>query len=120
MIIKTTPSALTKWIGSLVLGLALVFTMYGCGNNHSFSSSGWLKGDARARGRMSEDLVRSKILLGKTVEEAQQLLGTPEKTYPTALQYQIDLGYPFKDPSRYGLQVHFDQRRLVSEAKIVD
>jgi len=101
-----------------VMGLVLVATA--CGNNRPFDSAAWLKADARARGRMSENLVNSKILIGKTSEEAKQVLGQPDFTYPTALQYKIDLGWAFKDPNTYGLQVHFDDRRLVREVKIVD
>lgn len=100
--------------------ISLVFLATACGNNRPFESTAWLKGDARARGRMSESLVNSKILIGKTVEEAKQVLGVPEQTYPTALQYHIDLGWAFKDPKHYGLQVHFDEKRLVREVKIVD
>lgn len=103
-----------------VLVAALILAMTACGNNRPFDSTAWLKSDARARGRMSENLVNSKILIGKTIEEAKQVLGAPDKTYPTALQYRIDLGWAFKDPSRYGLQVHFDEKGLVREVKIVD
>jgi hypothetical protein len=104
--------------------LLLLFTamvlLAGCGNNRTFDSATWLKTDARTRGRMSEDLVKSKILIGQTVAEAQRLLGQPDKIYPTAMQYHIDLGYPFKDPKHYGLQVHFNSDQSVREVKIVD
>lgn len=72
------------------------------------------------RGRMSQDLVDSKTLLGKSVDEARTVLGQPDFTYPSALQYKIDLGWAFKDPEHYGLQVHLDEKRLVREVKIVD
>jgi hypothetical protein len=81
----------------------------------TFDSAAWLKADQRARGRMSEDLVRRKILIGQTVEEAQQLLGQPDKTYPTALSYKIDLGWLFKNPEHYGLLVYLDESRKVRE-----
>lgn len=115
MIVNPNPKGL-----ALSITLVLILVISACGNNHSFTSSAWLNGNARARGRMSQDLVDRRILIGKTVEEAKQALGSPDITYPTALQYKIDLGWLFKDPSTYGLQVHFDESRLVREVKIVD
>lgn len=85
-----------------------ISVLAGCGNNESFDSTAWLKGDMRARGRMCEDLVKSKTLIGQTANEAQRLLGQPDKDYGAALSYRIDLGWPFKDPKHYGLLVHLD------------
>ena len=110
--IRTTPR--------LLLLLTLMLLLSGCGNNRTFDSTAWLKADARTRGRMSEDLVKSKILVGQTVTEAQRLLGKPDLVYPTALQYHIDLGWPFKDRKHYGLQVHLNTDRSIREVKIVD
>lgn len=69
---------------------------------------------------MSEDLVKRRILIGQTADEAQRLLGRPDTTYPQALSYNIDMGLPFKDPSHNGLQVHLDEERKVREVRIVD
>ena len=69
---------------------------------------------------MCEDLVRRKILIGQTAEEAQRLLGQPDKVYLTALSYKIDLGWLFKNPEHYGLLVYLDESRKVCEVKIVD
>jgi hypothetical protein len=69
---------------------------------------------------MSEDLVKSKTLVGKTADEARRVLGQPDTNYPGVLSYKIDLGWPLKDPKHYGLQVHLDQNRNVREVKIVD
>ncbi len=104
----------------IIFVLATCCWLAACGNNHSFNSAAWLKGDARARGRMCEDLVKRKVLLGQSVEEAKRLLGPPDEDYGKALAYQIDLGWPFKDPKHYGLQVHLDENRSVREVKIVD
>jgi hypothetical protein len=120
MISKTNRPLITRTITSVSLVMALVSILTACGNNRQFDSTSWLKGDARARDRMSEDLVNRRILIGKTVDEAKQVLGTLDQTYPTALQYHIDLGWVFKNPIHYGLQVHFDEKRLVREVKIVD
>ena len=105
---------------TLLLVMALFFWLAGCGNNKAFDSAAWLKGDRRARGRMCDDLVKRKILIGQTADEAQRLLGQPDKVYPTALSYKIDLGWLFKDPEHYGLLVYLDENRMVREAKIVD
>lgn len=105
---------------ALLLLMTLVFMSAACGNNKSFDSAAWLQGDMRARGRMCEDLVNRKILIGQTVDVAQRLLGRPDKDYGSALSYNIDLGWPFKDSKHYGLQVHLDENRTVREVKIVD
>jgi hypothetical protein len=103
-----------------LLVLVSIFLTSACGNNRRFDSAIWLKSDARARGRMSQDLVDGKTLLGKSVDEAKAVLGQPDFTYPSALQYKIDLGWAFKESYRYGLQVHLDEKRFVREVKIVD
>jgi hypothetical protein len=103
-----------------IAGLVLVLLFAACGNNESFNSAAWLKGDMRARGRMCEDLVRRKILNGQTDAEAQRLLGPPDQAYARTLSYKIDLGWPLKDPKHYGLHVHLDDNRNVREVKIVD
>jgi hypothetical protein len=100
--------------------MILVSLLAACGNDKLFDSDAWLKGDIRARGRMSDDLVKRKILIGQTADEAQRLLGPPDDAYPTALSYKIDLGWLFKDPKHYGLLVYLDERRIVREARIVD
>lgn len=120
MIPKQNERGLKRLTAMTLFLLAVALLTSACGNNRHFNSTEWLKGDLRARGRMSEDLVKSRILLGKTIDEAKHVLGPPDIVYPTALQYKIDLGWAFKDPSHYGLQVHLDDQRLVREVKIVD
>jgi hypothetical protein len=104
---------------ALLVLVSIVLTT-ACGNNRQFDSAVWMKSDARARGRMSQDLVNRKVLLGKSVDEVKAVLGQPDFTYPSALQYKIDLGWAFKASYRYGLQVHLDEKRFVREVKIVD
>jgi|SRR6185503_5038889 hypothetical protein len=106
---------ITGWVVT-----ALVCLLAACGNNKSFDSAAWLKADLRARGRMCEDLVDRRILIGQTASEAKRLLGEPDNTFPSILTYKIDLGWPLKDPIHYGLQVHLDADRNVREVKIVD
>lgn len=117
---QSSKQVVTKTTTTILSGLALVFLWAACGNNKSFNSAAWLKGDMRERGGMCEDLVRSKILVGQTDREAQRLLGPPDQVYARALSYKIDLGWPLKDPKHYGLQVHLDENRNVREVKIVD
>src|SRR5262245_18366184 len=105
------PQAQKRFGALAILILATIVLTAACGNNHQFDSATWLKSDARGRGRMAQNLVDSKSLLGKTVEDARQVLGPPGITYPSALQYKINLGWVFKDPNTYGLQVHLDEKR---------
>jgi len=63
---------------------------------------------------------KRKILIGQTADEAQRLLGQPDKTYAGALSHKINLGWFLKDPKHYGLLVYLDERRIVREVKIVD
>lgn len=109
-----------KQNSKMILVLATCCWLAACGNNHAFDSAVWLTSDARARGRMCEDLVQRKILVGQSVEEAKRLLGLPDVDYGKVFAYQIDLGWPFKDPKHYGLQVHLDENLNVREVKIVD
>ena len=92
----------------------------GCGNNKPFSPTVWRNANARERGRMSQDLVDTKLLVGRTIEQAKEILGEPEKDWGSVIQYDIDLGWPLKDPKHYGLQVHLDENRTVREVRIVD
>lgn len=109
----------SKIFRALILSITL--SLAACGNNKSFSSTAWLKADLRERGRMSEHLVQSKILVGQTSDDALRVLGQPDTAYPTALIYRIDMGMPFKDdPKHTALQVHLDGNRTVREVKIVD
>lgn len=105
---------------TVLLVFATVF-LAACGNNKTFDSAAWLKSDLRERGRMSEHLVQSKILVGQNSDDALRVLGQPDTAYPTALIYRIDMGMPFKDdPKHTALQVHLDGNRTVREVKIVD
>jgi hypothetical protein len=104
---------------ALLLIVVLVSLLASCGNNESFESSAWLKGDMRARDRMCEDLVKSEILIGQTAHEAQRLLGEPDKDYDRALSYKIDLGWSLKDPKHYGLLVHLDGNAMCAKCRLL-
>jgi hypothetical protein len=109
----------SRLLKTLILTIAVTFAA--CDNCRTFSSTAWLKADMRERGRMCEDLIKSRVLIGQAADEALRVLGQPDTVYPTALIYRIDMGMPFKDdPKHTALQVHLDEKRTVREVKIVD
>ena len=112
-----TISPVVAWL--LILTLCFLSTA-SCGNNRSFDSAAWRQADQRTRGRMSENLMARKLLIGQPATEAQRLLGAPTKEYASLLVYDIDMGLPFKGPNPNGLQVHLDANRNVREVRIVD
>jgi len=75
MIPKQNERGLKRLTAMTLFLLAVALLTSACGNNRHFNSTEWLKGDLRARGRMSEDLIKSRILLGKTIDEAKHVLG---------------------------------------------
>ena len=103
-----------------LLVIAIVCLLAGCGNDRSFNSTAWQQGNLRVRGSMADDLVKRKVLVGRPVDDVQRLLGRPDKDYGSALEYKIDLGWPFKDPSHCAFIVHLDANRNVREAQITD
>ena len=70
---------MNKHVATFFITVVLAFSIAACGNNKRFDSALWLKADARERGRMAEDLVKQRILIGKTVDETKGLLGAPDK-----------------------------------------
>jgi hypothetical protein len=109
------------------IGLFLFFTIFiaasvftGFGNDAKFSSEAWLAADVRGRGRMAHDLIDGGSLLGKCPSEVRSTLGAPDRDWGKVYQYQINLGWPVKNPMSYGLQVRFDDDRTVRLVKIVD
>jgi hypothetical protein len=91
----------------------------GFGNDDAFDSAAWLNAGPRDRGRMAQSLVDGGTLVGQSAEVVLQTLGMPEKNWGRVVQYQIDLGWPLKKSTTYGLQVHFSDN-IVREVKIVD
>jgi len=109
------------------IGLAIFFTVFiaasvftGFGNDAAFTSDAWLAADSRMRGRMAHDLIDGGSLLARSPSEVRSALGAPDKDWGKVWQYQINLGWPVKKPTTYGLQVHFDHNRTVQLVKIVD
>jgi len=103
-----------------LLAIVFVCILAACGNDRSFDSAVWQQGDRRVRGSMAENLIKRKVLIGQSEDKVQRLLGRPEKNYASALVYNIAMGMPFKDPSRYAFVVHLDADRNVREVQITD
>lgn len=87
--------------------LALMIVAIGLGSStpvldmlvfdQAFSAEAWRKGDARTRGLMVRDLLRSGLLRGKTVAEIEELLGPGDVSGFDFLGdvpgYRVDIGY---------------------------
>ncbi len=58
----------------------------------AFDSGAWKSGVGGVRGRMANDLIGRKVLLGKTRAEVQQLLGAPDQEGPGSLGYFVYFG----------------------------
>jgi hypothetical protein len=113
--------------GTHITGGVLFVTIFvtmawfiGLGNDEQFDSGAWLRSNPRDRGRMAQHLVDNQLLVGRSVEEVRSSLGAPDVNWGKVHQYQIDLGWPFKKPTTYGLQIHYDAHRNVQLVKIVD
>ena len=78
--------------------IVIVLLLAGCGNNRTFDAAAWQTANARDRGRMSQSLVNSRVLVGKSAAETQRLLGQADSDFGSALAYKIHLGFPLKDP----------------------
>lgn len=102
------------------LAMTLVCLLAACGNDRPFDSAAWQQGDLRTRGSMAEDLIERKVLIGRPASDVERLLGSPDKSYASALVYKIDMGMPLKDPSRYAFIVYLDGSGNVRESQITD
>ena len=90
-----------------MLGVALAVAT-ACG--HPFDAGRWREGDALVRGRMADEIISSRILVGKTHSEVVNLLGQAEYDAPSQLSYTIDLRTKASDPAYLrDLIVRFDE-----------
>ena len=87
-----------------------------------FNSESWKKGDFKLRGKMSNDLVDSEILIRKTKDEVIELLGKFDGELSDMIFYKIDVGIIFGSGKwLYMLMIYFDEsNNLVSEVVIGD
>jgi hypothetical protein len=80
-----------------------------------FDSTKWLVGDEEAKGKMSKDLVSSRLLIGKNKTEVLELLGTPSYTNDISniFSYKVDLGYKYgSDKWFYELKLFFTNEKV--------
>lgn len=126
MLVKFGGVVLTRF-GIHFAGVVIFLTAFlaavgytGFGNNVVFDPGAWQIANYRDRGRMAADLIAKRRLIGNSVDEVRSELGDPQKDWGSVYQYQIDLGWPMKSSSTYGLQVHFDSDRKVKVVQIVD
>jgi hypothetical protein len=91
-------------------------------NDLEFSPNEWQKSDARVRGRMYGDLLKQRLLLGKTRDEVIEMLGEPDHSELDFVKYAIDLGGINETwMQKYYLIVFFDkQTNKVIKATPID
>src|SRR5262245_9240251 len=86
---------LTVWLGVLLLIGAGVATRLAANIrcvDVPFSAQGWLRGDARERGRMVNDLVHGGWLGCLSRSEIVAMLGTPDADHGHEVRYAVDTG----------------------------
>lgn len=74
-----------------LLGFLLVTVVLGSCNTPSrkFDSAEWKAGDATTRGSMAQNLIDSKLLVGKPRAEVEGLLGKPDLQDADAHLYKV-------------------------------
>lgn len=74
-----------------LLGLLLVTVVSGSCDTPSrqFDSAEWKAGDASTRGSMAQNLIDSKLLVGKPRAEVEDLLGKPDFSDADAHLYKV-------------------------------
>jgi hypothetical protein len=74
-----------------VLGLLLgTLVLTSCDTpQRKFDSAEWKAGDATTRGSMAQDLIDSKLLIGKSMAEVEGLLGKPDPQFEDAHLYKV-------------------------------
>jgi len=75
----------------VLLGLLLVMVVLGSCDTPSrkFDSAEWKAGDATTRGSMAQNLIDSKLLVGKSRAEVEGLLGKPDLPDADAHLYKV-------------------------------
>ena len=73
----------------VIIGLS-IFSLYMANRDYDFDSEDWKSGDYITRGHMLSDLEDSGILIGKTEQEIEQLLGPPQRKLDASMTYEIN------------------------------
>lgn len=105
----------------LIIILILGSLCFGCSNQKlpndlAFDSGVWKEANKRRRGRMAPDLEKSKLLVGKTKNEMEDLLGKIDFQNGEQSIYLIDVG-EFYD---YYFKINFDETGKVKSSFIGD
>jgi|GEM_PF-2393973 len=116
------------WIKRILI-LSIVSLTFSCGKQEKFESGKWKKGGGEnllteIRLNMTDDLINSKILVGKNETEIQELLGNPEpvntylesdtKFYPVMEKYKWNV-----DPDELiYLEISFNKEGSAENIKI--
>lgn len=83
-------------IRKTVFVLIAVFLFSGCNQKKQeqipFSQNKWIEGDWRTRGKMVDHIIRDSLLIGKTADEAQHMLGGDSNEPCDGLSYPVDIG----------------------------
>ena len=116
------------WIKGILI-LSIICSSLSCEKNEKFESEKWKQGGGEnllteMRWNMTNDLINSKILIGKNQTEIQELLGNPElvntysesdtKFYPIMEKYKWNV-YP--DELIY-LEIRFNKESLAENIKV--
>ncbi len=85
-------------------------------NDLAFDSGVWKEATRRTRGRMSPDLVKRKLLIGKIRNEIEDLLGKIDFQNGEQSIYLIDIGEGYD----YYFKINFDETGKVKSSFIGD
>ncbi len=116
------------WIKKILI-LSIVCLSFSCGKQEKFESGKWKQGGGEnllteIRLNMTDDLINSKILVGKNQTEIQELLGNPEpvntysesdtKFYPVMEKYKWNV-----DPDELiYLEISFNKEGSAENIKV--
>ncbi|GGW55997.1 hypothetical protein GCM10008085_04260 [Winogradskyella epiphytica] len=116
------------WI-KRILVLSIVCLSFSCGKQEKFDSGKWKQGGGEnllteMRLKMTDDLINSKILVGKNQTEIHELLGNSEQvntyTEPSTEFYPVMEKYKWNvDPDELiYLEIRFNKKDLAEDIKI--
>lgn len=116
------------WIKRILI-LSIVYSSFSCGKQEKFESGKWKQGGGEnllteMRLNMTDDLIKSKILVGKNQTEIHELLGNSEQVntysepgtefYPVMEKYKWNV-----DPDELiYLEIRFNKTGLAEDIKI--
>ena len=101
--------------------MSIFLVCIGCrrrrGELKKFNSEEWKASSQVERGYMTSDLIKRKLLVGKTKPEVLEMLGVPKDISRTRFHYLLDYGYS----TPFHLDVIFAKtNQRITEAKVSD